>query len=392
MSNFDAARVVVESPSASAHDLTSIAQKRPDLWPLIAAHPHAYPSLLAFLEEKGDDAVLEALRSRPRDPDPPHTNLPRTRRPQSAYSSGASAQPRPSLNSYSHDIDSRAEHEPAYPTPEKTRKHLIPGKLKTRTMLYSAVSIGIVLLAIALVSILVVQPRQALIQATDDYEQAVSSYRLAQDSLFSSLRDAIDIQESTTIEQLDDPSLLENLAQGIEQARTLVAEPGDMGETAVEIRDQVNELNTSTLNVRQVVNDLDTLVEDIKSMVTNGVDVKNLALGDCLIIRHLEGRFQSVPRVACSTPHDSEIIKVFEATGDDYVEATVEKTAKDTCTQAMLDYVGSRHSFVSSRGLGLTFFAPSENSWQNGDRTIACLAYAKSERTELTSSVKGKGK
>lgn len=55
---------VVRSADASASDLQRIAGTRPDLLPDIAAHPNAYPDLLAWLAENQDPAIQEALARR----------------------------------------------------------------------------------------------------------------------------------------------------------------------------------------------------------------------------------------------------------------------------------------------------------------------------------------
>jgi len=51
-------------PSTSAADLAQIAQAQPRLWPDIAAHPNAYPDLLAWLDSKGDVASKRAVATR----------------------------------------------------------------------------------------------------------------------------------------------------------------------------------------------------------------------------------------------------------------------------------------------------------------------------------------
>jgi hypothetical protein len=379
----DAARIVVESPSASAHDLTSIAQKRPDLWPLIAAHPNAYPSLLAFLVEKGDDEVIEAVRSRPdKDEQDNPSSSPRR-------ISGARRYGRYALLE-DHDLDEDEQAEP----PVTSRGLRIPRgvAIKKKTIVITSVVSAVVLVTIALVSLLIVQPHRSLAHAQEDFAQAQTGYISAQESLYLSLADAADVLDKTTVEQIDDPVLLDNLATNIEAAKELIAPVPDMAESAPDIRGQASAMNDATVEVRLMVESLDSTARDINTMVATGVDVTGLKLGDCLIIRNLEGRIHAVPRVGCQAPHDAEIILVTTAPDGEFSQSGLNTFANAQCTQAMIDYVGPRHGFVSSRGLGLTFFAPSENSWENGDRTITCLAYAKSERSELTSSIQGKGK
>ncbi|MCL1907236.1 MAG: septum formation family protein [Propionibacteriaceae bacterium] len=251
---------------------------------------------------------------------------------------------------------------------------------------------AIIVLGITIFAAVVLQPRQWHSQAELDFNQAEAKYVTAQESLNASLRDAAEVHQNTTVEQLDDPSVLTDLASLIDQGKELLAPAPDMAEKTKEIRQQVNELNTAVIEVRDMVSQIDTQVGDIVAVTKGGVDVASLSVGDCLIIKNLDGAFKTVPRVACTQPHDAEIIHVFTSSEATFSAGAIEDVAKKTCTQAMLDYVGPRHGFVSSRGLGLTYFSPSENSWDQGDRTISCLAYALSERSELTSSVQGQGK
>lgn len=52
---------IVRSADASRSDLQRIAGTRPDLLPDIAAHPNAYPDLLAWLATHQDPAIQDAL-------------------------------------------------------------------------------------------------------------------------------------------------------------------------------------------------------------------------------------------------------------------------------------------------------------------------------------------
>lgn len=53
-------------PAATAAELVTIANQHPELRAAVAAHPNAYPELLAWLGEQGDPKVNEALAARPR--------------------------------------------------------------------------------------------------------------------------------------------------------------------------------------------------------------------------------------------------------------------------------------------------------------------------------------
>ena len=59
-----AAEAALADPATTAQDLMAIAQTYPTLWAGIARHPNAYPGLLGWLEQVGDDDVRQAISSR----------------------------------------------------------------------------------------------------------------------------------------------------------------------------------------------------------------------------------------------------------------------------------------------------------------------------------------
>jgi hypothetical protein len=58
------ATVAVRDPTTSAADLATITQAQPSLWADIAGHPKAYPALLDWLIQVGDDTVRQAVEAR----------------------------------------------------------------------------------------------------------------------------------------------------------------------------------------------------------------------------------------------------------------------------------------------------------------------------------------
>lgn len=67
MSNFNdfsAAQAAVTDPATSAADLAQIAQLQPGLRAAVAAHPAAYPGLLDWLDQLGDQEVRSAIAQR----------------------------------------------------------------------------------------------------------------------------------------------------------------------------------------------------------------------------------------------------------------------------------------------------------------------------------------
>ena len=48
--NPDRDAALASNPSTTAEQLQSLAMTRPDLWPLLAAHPNMYPELLEWIQ------------------------------------------------------------------------------------------------------------------------------------------------------------------------------------------------------------------------------------------------------------------------------------------------------------------------------------------------------
>jgi len=55
---------VLNNPQATGAELQGVAAEQPTLWQHIAAHPNAYPELLAWLGSVGDDSVRQAISRR----------------------------------------------------------------------------------------------------------------------------------------------------------------------------------------------------------------------------------------------------------------------------------------------------------------------------------------
>jgi len=66
--SLDQATTAAADPTTSGKALQEIATHYRALWPKIAAHPNAYPDLLAWLNEVGDDQVKAAVAARLQEP------------------------------------------------------------------------------------------------------------------------------------------------------------------------------------------------------------------------------------------------------------------------------------------------------------------------------------
>ena len=79
--------------------------------------------------------------------------------------------------------------------------------------------------------------------------------------------------------------------------------------------------------------------------------------------------------VDCSTPHDNEVYYVAELTADDLPsENDLEKFSSGLCYASFEPYVGA---LPEETTLDYGWLFPSDESWSEGDRDIACYLFAK---------------
>ena len=132
---------------------------------------------------------------------------------------------------------------------------------------------------------------------------------------------------------------------------------------------------------------------DTDAQITSGGNLSafSMYIGDCLISANLDDQFSEVPAVPCTEPHDSEVMYIFDMPDGDYDEDAIEAAGDDQCAQEIAEYVGPNYDTVSSEGLEWSYFTPTSESWDNGDREVDCIAFTVSSENELTSSVKGLG-
>ena len=120
-------------------------------------------------------------------------------------------------------------------------------------------------------------------------------------------------------------------------------------------------------------------------------DVFSLKVGDCGDVASFGGSSVSeVKLVACTEPHNGEVIYLFDMPDGAFDEDAIWDAVKDQCIKAMDSYVGPNWDEVGLEPGGLF---PSEGSWNNmHDREIVCYAQTQSGQNELTDTVKGLGR
>ena len=110
-----------------------------------------------------------------------------------------------------------------------------------------------------------------------------------------------------------------------------------------------------------------------------------LKVGDCVSYEPSEDG-ESTIKVDCAQPHDQEVFFTFDMPDGDfpgYFE--IGDAQQDECTAAFEEFVGipwegSKYTF--------TFDAPTEQTWEQGARTVTCLLEDNSG-LQLTGSARG---
>lgn len=106
-------------------------------------------------------------------------------------------------------------------------------------------------------------------------------------------------------------------------------------------------------------------------------NVFELAVGDCfddgdLALGELE-EVDEVPLVECSERHDNEVYAVVTVDGDVFPgEQAIQAQADEVCLDAFDPFVGLDYE---SSALDFGWLVPTADSWDMGDRVVACFVY-----------------
>ena len=122
---------------------------------------------------------------------------------------------------------------------------------------------------------------------------------------------------------------------------------------------------------------------------TDTVAFSALAVGDCLTAP--AGSAQTEPAtivvVPCSSPHSSEVFAFPQLQDGAYPgDESVTEQAFDTCSNDFASYVGV---VTEDTELDVTIYTPSQDEWNAGTRTAACVVFYPASDT--IGSAKGLG-
>lgn len=105
--------------------------------------------------------------------------------------------------------------------------------------------------------------------------------------------------------------------------------------------------------------------------------------GDCILEATATEVFD-VDFVPCSEPHDFEAYHVYDLDHDEFPgSAALEDEIFDACFTAFEDFVGPNWE---STELDLTWFEPTQGSWNEGDREVACFVVDLSDEPKTGSA------
>ncbi|MHC0432348.1 DUF4190 domain-containing protein [Streptomyces sp. O3] len=117
-----------------------------------------------------------------------------------------------------------------------------------------------------------------------------------------------------------------------------------------------------------------------------------LSTGDCLNTRdgRLEGETSGVQIVSCDTPHHAEVYGTATLTGSSYPgEDQALDFADARCGALLRGYFGGGPDALPS-GVDVYVYAPTAQSWRQGDRDVSCLL-GRVDGSKATGSLRGTG-
>lgn len=100
------------------------------------------------------------------------------------------------------------------------------------------------------------------------------------------------------------------------------------------------------------------------------IGAESLAVGDCIVLPS-EDEFDEVRKLACTDPHDAEVVFVGDHPDGDFPsDEAFEAFVDEQCLPAFAAYTGSE--FYGQDVLDIGWFTPTASAWDRGDREIVC--------------------
>ncbi|MFC7917814.1 DUF4190 domain-containing protein [Streptomyces sp. NPDC057386] len=128
--------------------------------------------------------------------------------------------------------------------------------------------------------------------------------------------------------------------------------------------------------------------EGFKEGARGGADAE-LTVGRCVDLPGglVERDVYDVDEVPCSGRHDGEVFHTFRMTGSSFPgESAVDKAAEDGCSAHVDEYV--MDSWAMTEEVDVYYIGPTDDTWDFGDRVVACLLGNTEEGKKLTGSLR----
>ena len=110
-----------------------------------------------------------------------------------------------------------------------------------------------------------------------------------------------------------------------------------------------------------------------------GVRVADVEVGQCVAEVPDSSRVTTLPVVECAERHRGEVFAVIPMPDGGYPVATVLEEFQQKCRPALDDYAPPA---APDRPVEVFVLAPSEQSWDDGHRTVTCIAITDTHRTD----------
>ncbi|MFC4562763.1 septum formation family protein [Nocardiopsis mangrovi] len=110
-------------------------------------------------------------------------------------------------------------------------------------------------------------------------------------------------------------------------------------------------------------------------------DIFDLSVGDCVNDGASTGEVTEIPTISCAEPHDSEVYHEIQSTASSFDQTAIDTEAEEGCQAAFESFVGIDYG---SSVLYFSWYAPTQQSWDSGDREIDCLIYEPDVQTTGT--------
>lgn len=125
------------------------------------------------------------------------------------------------------------------------------------------------------------------------------------------------------------------------------------------------------------------------SLLGDSVEDMQLAAGECIndsiVGEEGEQEVGALPVVDCAEPHTAEVYHVEDLPDGEFNTVTVGDTADDVCYNNFEPFVGIAYEDST---IYISSIVPSYDTWEAGDRQIACLLVGETGE-EFTGSLQG---